>query len=203
MRPITPVPSATPGRPRPAASPEEAARQFEAVLVRQFVDVMTKDLFKSEEEGMLTGQADLQRDTLTDTLTDHLVESGAFGVADLMMSQWRRAGRVPTDAAEAPAPGPARLEMPHTRRLSIEAPADERPPAPRRPTGEPQGYSATDALRDRIEALGLAAPATDAPRLAPRADLSRFDVLRRFQPESGAAAQETPVSIDTPSEDLP
>lgn len=208
MRPVTPAPSAMPGRPRPAASPDEAARQFEAVLVRQFVDVMTKDLFQSEEEGMLTGQADLQRDTLTDTLTDHLVESGAFGVADLMMAQWRRAGRVPAETAEAPDAGPASLEMPNVNRLRLEALTDEPArPAPR-PTDEArshpsQSYSAADALRDRIEALGLSAPADDAPRLAPRADLGRFEVLRRFQTESAPAAQGPPTLIDTPSEDLP
>ena len=71
--------------------------------MRQFVEVMTKDLFDSESEGMLTGQADLQRDTLTDTLTDHLVESGTFGVAELMIQQWKASGRIPSDA-EAVAP---------------------------------------------------------------------------------------------------
>ena len=86
------------GSDRDARSPEEAARQFESVLVRQFVEVMTKDLFDSEAEGMLTGQADLQRDTLTDTLTDHLVESGTFGIADLMIAQWKTSGRLPDEA---------------------------------------------------------------------------------------------------------
>ena len=94
MTPISPLASAPTARPRDAASPEEAARQFESVLVRQFVEVMTKDLFDSEAEGMLTGQADLQRDTLTDTLTDHLVASGTFGIADLMVAQWKAAGRM-------------------------------------------------------------------------------------------------------------
>lgn len=109
MSPISPTPShlapAGPGR-RAPDDPDEAARQFEAVLVRQFVEVMTKDLFQSEEGGMLTGQADLQRDTLTDTLTDHLVESGTFGIADLMVAQWERAGRVPTEPPEGDAAAP-------------------------------------------------------------------------------------------------
>ncbi|GAB5537412.1 MAG: hypothetical protein Rubg2KO_36610 [Rubricoccaceae bacterium] len=103
MNPISPLTSST-TPPRDASSPEEAARQFESVLVRQFVEVMTKDLFDSESEGMLTGQADLQRDTLTDTLTDHLVESGTFGVAELMIQQWKNAGRIPTDADELATP---------------------------------------------------------------------------------------------------
>ncbi len=101
MNPISALTSST-APPRDASSPEEAARQFEAVLVRQFVEVMTKDLFDTEAEGMLTGQADLQRDTLTDTLTDHLVESGTFGVAELMITQWKNSGRIAPDAPEEP-----------------------------------------------------------------------------------------------------
>ena len=70
---------------------------------------MTKDLFDGEAEGGMTGQADLQRDTLTDTLTDHLVESGTFGVADLMIAQWKRSGRIAPDAETSlePAAPPA------------------------------------------------------------------------------------------------
>ena len=106
---------ATSASPRPPDDPAEAARQFESVLVRQFVEVMTKDLFQSDDEGMMTGQADLQRDTLTDTLTEHLVESDTFGVADLLMKQWERSGRVPTEAGTA---GPTAPEAaaPATRR---------------------------------------------------------------------------------------
>ena len=104
LTPTSSSPTAAPAR--PAESPEEAARQFEAVLVRQFVEVMTKDLFDAGEEGGMSGQADLQRDTLTDTLTDHLVESGTFGVADLMIAQWRRSGRLPPESdADTPADG--------------------------------------------------------------------------------------------------
>ena len=103
--------SATGAPGRPAGSPEAAARQFEAVLVRQFVEVMTKDLFDGDAEVGLTGQADLQRDTLTDTLTEHLVESGTFGVADLMIAQWKRSGRMPADASE-PTPVDAARQAP-------------------------------------------------------------------------------------------
>ncbi|MEO0559223.1 MAG: peptidoglycan hydrolase [Bacteroidota bacterium] len=97
MNPVSPL-TASVAPPRDASSPEEAARQFESLLVRQFVEVMTKDLFDTEAESMLTGQADLQRDTLTDTLTEHLVESGTFGVAELMIQQWKDAGRIPAEA---------------------------------------------------------------------------------------------------------
>lgn len=125
MPTLSPVSAAATARPaRPADSPEEAAKQFEAVLVRQFVEVMTKDLFQSGQEGMLTGQADLQRDTLTDTLTTHLVDSGAFGVADLMMAQWERAGRVPQSEAAAPTDGAPRRQAPDAAELRG-APASE------------------------------------------------------------------------------
>ena len=95
--------SSTPSTP---ADPEAAAAQFEAVLVRQFVEVMTKDLFDGEGEGMLTGQADLQRDTLTDALTDHLVEAGTLGIADLLLAQWERGGRLPASEPDAAPPAP-------------------------------------------------------------------------------------------------
>ncbi|WP_420456810.1 rod-binding protein [Rubrivirga sp.] len=104
MSPLSPTSSARPpaGAARPADDPAEAARQFEAVLVRQFVEVMTKDLFQSEEGGLLSGQSDLQRDTLTDTLAEHLVDSGTFGIADLLMQQWDRAGRLPESTPAGP-----------------------------------------------------------------------------------------------------
>lgn len=112
LRPATDSAPASLGA--PARAPEEAARQFEAVLVRQFVDVMTRDLFKASGDGaMAAGQADLQRDTLTNVLTDHLVESGTFGIADLLMRQWARTGRLPDDVlAEAAAAVPATPTVP-------------------------------------------------------------------------------------------
>lgn len=114
----------------PAAStpsdPEAAAAQFEAVLVRQFVEVMTRDLFDGEAEGMLTGQADLQRDTLTDALTDHLVEAGTLGIADLLLAQWDRAGRLPAAPEADPEATPPAMTMEEALRRY--APAQGRPP---------------------------------------------------------------------------
>ena len=135
-----------PTAPRPTAStpppdnPVEAARQFESVLVRQFVEVMTKDLFKATEEGMMTGQADLQRDTLTDTLTEHLVDAGTFGIADLLTAQWDRQGRTDSALEDAvPSGAPSRSLG------SEEAPSR---PAPIRADGVPRrALSMDDALR--------------------------------------------------------
>lgn len=85
--------SAPPSR---ARTPEEAARQFEEVLVRQFVQTMTEGLFKSSLSGddgpnWIEGQADLQRSTLADVLTRHLVDQGRFGIADQLLQQWGQA----------------------------------------------------------------------------------------------------------------
>ncbi len=78
-----------------AKTPEEAARQFEAILVRQFVTVMTDGLFKAslsgdEGPGWMKSQQDAQRDIMTDVLTDHLVESGVLRISDLLLRQWQR-----------------------------------------------------------------------------------------------------------------
>ena len=84
-------------------SPEEAAKQFEAILMRQFVSVMTKGLFEEslagdEGPGWIKGQQDTQRDVMTEVLTQHLVESGALRISDLLLRQWR--GSQAVDAAE-------------------------------------------------------------------------------------------------------
>ena len=71
---------------------EEAAEAFQAVLVRQFVSVMTAPLFKAslaEGAPMAGGQADLQRDTLTDALTDHLVAHDALGLRATVLRTWK------------------------------------------------------------------------------------------------------------------
>ena len=91
---IQPTPHAADTR-RGAKTPEEAARQFEAILVRQFVTAMTEGLFKAslsgeEGPGWMKGQQDMQRDVMTDVLTDHLVERGGLRISDLLLRQWQR-----------------------------------------------------------------------------------------------------------------
>lgn len=88
---------------RDAKTPEEAAKQFEAILMRQFVASMTDGLFKAslssdDGPGWMKGQQDMQRDVLTDVLTEHLVESGALRISDLLLRQWRN------NAAQEPPP---------------------------------------------------------------------------------------------------
>lgn len=104
-----------------AERPEEAARQFEEVFVRQFVQTMTDGLFKARltgEDGpnWMESQSDLQRSTLADVLTRHLVERGHFGIADHVLRQWGRVtppdettpagGSTPPDAATSTNPEP-------------------------------------------------------------------------------------------------
>ncbi|MEM1128583.1 MAG: hypothetical protein AAGI71_18205 [Bacteroidota bacterium] len=83
-----------PPNPRPSTM-EEAAEQFEAILVNQLVKTMTKGLFDQSLAGAggvpgLGGQQDLQRDTLAQVLTDHLMKQGGLGIAERLSAQWQR-----------------------------------------------------------------------------------------------------------------
>lgn len=89
---------------RNTKTPEEAARSFEKVLVQQFVNVMTEQMFKSNLSGedgpaWMKSQSDTQRQVLTEVLTDHLVDTGTFNISDIMLTQWQNKGFIP--AAEA------------------------------------------------------------------------------------------------------
>lgn len=102
------------------ASPDEAreaAREFESVLVRQFVSEMTKDIFSDslageDGPGWMNSQKEQQRDQLTDMLTDHLVEAGAFKLDDLLLRQWKRAGLVKDPAPAAAQPSAPEVPQP-------------------------------------------------------------------------------------------
>ncbi len=91
---IQPIPLSADTK-RGAKTPEEAAKQFEAILVRQFVTVMTDGLFKTslsgdDGPGWMKSQQDVQRDIMTDGLTNHLVESGVLRISDMLLRQWQR-----------------------------------------------------------------------------------------------------------------
>ena len=108
-----------PGAPQRARSPEEAAEQFQAVLVKQFVETMTKDLFKESEQagGMSAMQADAQRDALTNALTEQLTTTDALGLRDLVTRRLTGALAAPEaqaalDAAGGLAPLPTRPPTP-------------------------------------------------------------------------------------------
>ena len=101
---------------RAATTKEEAARQFESVLVRQFVEVMTKKMFDAPLSGeggpgWMNSQRDTQRDIMTDVLTDHLVDAGALQLSDLLLRKWDAGAAEDAapvaDAASEKAPPPA------------------------------------------------------------------------------------------------
>lgn len=74
-------------------TPKEAAEQFEKVLVRQFVDVMTEDMYSSSlagDEGKqwMGSQRDRQRRIMTDMITDKLTEAGNLQISETLMQSW-------------------------------------------------------------------------------------------------------------------
>jgi len=74
-------------------SPEEAAEQFEKLLVRQFVDVMTEDMYSSSLAGdggknWMSSQRDRQRDVMTNMMTEKLAEAGDLQIAETLLQSW-------------------------------------------------------------------------------------------------------------------
>ncbi len=98
-------------RPGPRAAPrpdtlEEAAEQFEKVLIRHFVEVMTDDLFKASFSGKegpqwMDSQRDTQRDVLTDVLVEHLGKADVLDFSELLLQKW---GHVRAPAGDGPSP---------------------------------------------------------------------------------------------------
>ncbi|NNE70163.1 MAG: peptidoglycan hydrolase [Rhodothermales bacterium] len=85
-----PLSGSSPSRPK---DPVAAARQFEEVLVREFVRTMTKDLFSGSLSGeggagWVKAQGEAQADALTDAVTNHLVDSGTLGISDMLIRAW-------------------------------------------------------------------------------------------------------------------
>lgn len=81
-------------------TPEEAAKQFEEILIKQFVKTMTDGMFESslageDEPQWLGAYGDIQKETLTEQLAKHIVESGSMRISDLLLKQWGRQGRLP------------------------------------------------------------------------------------------------------------
>ena len=103
---IQPAPGSSDAQ-RPATTPEEAAKQFEEILVRQFVAAMTDGLFKDslageDGPGWMKGQQDTQRDVMTDVLTRHLVESKALRISELLVRRWQGSAAAEPSTERAP-----------------------------------------------------------------------------------------------------
>lgn len=89
------------------STPQEAATQFEEVLVRQFVKVMTKDMFSNSLAGegggnWMQGQRDRQRDVLTDMITDRIVEADTLEISETLANEWGETGSMTDGSDSAP-----------------------------------------------------------------------------------------------------
>ncbi|WP_251964023.1 hypothetical protein [Salinibacter ruber] len=125
----------------PPETPKEAAEQFEKVLVRQFVDVMTEDMYSSSLAGgdgknWMSSQRDRQRRVMTGMITDKLTEAGNLQISETLMQSWGTDASAEADAPEADdaAPAPASPENSIPEFVDpLPAPAD-----PSTPTDRPQ-----------------------------------------------------------------
>ncbi len=125
----------------PPETPKEAAEQFEKVLVRQFVDVMTEDMYSSSLAGgdgknWMSSQRDRQRRVMTGMITDKLTEAGNLQISETLMQSWGTNASAEADAPEADdaAPAPASPENSIPEFVDpLPAPAD-----PSTPTDRPQ-----------------------------------------------------------------
>lgn len=123
-------------------TPEEAARKFEKVLVRQFTKMMTKDMFSSSLAGegggnWMESQRDRQREHMTDMITEQLVESNSLGISEKLMQKWKTGEE--NGATDAPSPDAlddVPTDVPDVPTESFS------PPAP--PTPTPQNESHID-----------------------------------------------------------
>jgi len=115
----------------PPETPKEAAEQFEKVLVRQFVDVMTEDMYSSSlagdgDKNWMSSQRDRQRKVMTNMITDKLTEAGNLQISETLMQSWGTdASAEAEDATEEDAPAPASPETPIPEFVDpLPAPAD-------------------------------------------------------------------------------
>lgn len=104
---------------RRAATPEEAAQQFEEIFLKQFARQMTEGLFEAglagdEGPGWMGAYGDMQKDVLADELAAHLSRSGALRISEMMLRQWKHDAGTgePTSPPEAERlPGDPTLKM--------------------------------------------------------------------------------------------
>jgi flagellar protein FlgJ len=103
---ISSTPTPTTGQPYSQAKSdlEQAAKQFEAIFMRQMIGAMRS---ASLDEGIGDSSATLQfRDMMDANVADNMSETGAFGFAKLLVKQFenRVAGAQPATTGAAAAP---------------------------------------------------------------------------------------------------
>jgi Rod binding domain-containing protein len=117
---------------------KEAATQFEKVLVRQFVDVMTEDMYSSSLAGgdgknWMSSQRDRQRKVMTNMITDQLTEAGNLQISETLMQSWGKDASPEADDTEAN----EGLSAPASPDTSVPDMVDPLP-APADPSSSPQ-----------------------------------------------------------------
>jgi flagellar protein FlgJ len=90
---------------------KEAARQFEAVLLRQILSEARKPVIKSSEDDD-SNENDIYNDMINNQMADSISRSGAFGLAKSLESQLvhqvlPKHGEPGQNPAASPAPLPA------------------------------------------------------------------------------------------------
>jgi flagellar protein FlgJ len=65
---------------------KEAAKQFEAILLRQILGESRKSVIKTDDEGDSNTQG-IYNDMITTQLADSISQSGAFGLAKSLVTQ--------------------------------------------------------------------------------------------------------------------
>ncbi|WP_263810189.1 MULTISPECIES: hypothetical protein [Salinibacter] len=129
----------------PPETPKEAAEQFEKVLVRQFVDVMTEGMYSSSlagdgDKNWMGSQRDRQRRVLTGMISKKIAEGDNLQISETLMRSWgtdatAEAEEAPQENApqkDAPAPAAPEDAIP---KFVDPLPA---PAAPSTPTDRPQ-----------------------------------------------------------------
>lgn len=81
------------GESGPPDTLSEAAEKFEQALVRQFVKVMTKDMFSQSHAGQgggnwMESQRGRQRDLMTDMIADRLAKADTLEVSEKLAKEW-------------------------------------------------------------------------------------------------------------------
>ena len=82
--------------------PQEAAEQFEKLLLKQMVSVMTEDLMQTplsgeKGPGWMNTQRSHHQSSFSDMLADELAKSSSFNLSEVLMRRWREGGLIDTN----------------------------------------------------------------------------------------------------------
>jgi flagellar protein FlgJ len=89
----------------PASNPQEVARQFEAILIRQMLSESMKSFVERGESGQIYGYF------MTDALAETLTKGGGLGIRSVIEAQLRQDGPARPEPP-APAAAPQKPQKP-------------------------------------------------------------------------------------------